>query len=71
MLFDNTLEVLQHFGPNAAGILNAYCCELEDALLEAGVSESVRVGLACQMEHLRNEVFAPPSNNIRPLTLAG
>ena len=71
MLFNDTIDVINHFGPNAAGILNAYCNELEDALIEANVSESVRVGLACQMEHLRTYVFAAPSNNIRPCSLAG
>ena len=71
MLFNHTIEVINHFGPNAAGILNAYCVELEEALREANVSQSVRVGLTCQMEHLRTCVFAPPCNNIRPCSLAG
>ena len=33
-LSTDCLEVMQHFGPEAASLLNNYCCALEDALIE-------------------------------------
>lgn len=71
MLFNQTIQALQFFGPNAAGILNAYCIELEDALFAANVSDAVLAGVRCQLDHFKEEVFAAPSNNIRPCRLAG
>lgn len=33
-LSPETIEVLEHFGPDAPHLLNQYCIALEDALLE-------------------------------------
>lgn len=33
-LSTDTLEVLDHFGPEAPHLLNQYCIKLEDALIE-------------------------------------
>ena len=32
-LTDESIDTIEHFGPNAAGILNVYSCTLEDALI--------------------------------------
>lgn len=33
-LTDESIDTIEHFGPNAAGLLNVYSCELEDALVK-------------------------------------
>jgi hypothetical protein len=33
-LSDESIEVIEHFGPEAAHLLNQYSCSLEDALLK-------------------------------------
>ena len=33
-LSTESLEIMQHFGPETPALLNNYCCALEDALIE-------------------------------------
>ena len=71
MLFNLTIKSIEHYGPNAAGILTAYGILLENALSEANVSDEVMEGIECRMNEIIDEMFSEPYNNIRPFKLAG
>lgn len=55
-LSTDSLEVMQHFGPEAASLLNTYSCAVEDALVEqmqrqALLAEEIKRLQALLQEH--------------------
>jgi len=65
-MYDYTKNVIRHFGPDAAGILNIYSCLLEDAMLDAGVDYDILAACKARLKHIRTVELAPPCNNIHP-----
>lgn len=53
---DQSLEILQHFGPEAPAKLNTYACQVEDALLEALQHQQYQAGVVGQYQQYVEQV---------------
>ena len=65
-MYDYTRNVIRHFGPDAAGILNIYSCMLEDTMLDAGVDYDILAACKRRHKHIVSVELPPPGNNIVP-----
>jgi hypothetical protein len=60
---DQSLEVLEHFGAEAPGLLNQYACAVEDALIEQvqrGNSLNTMLGAAGEERAAMNVMLTDP-----------